>query len=188
MATMRLFWAIDLPYEVKKKVSEIQQEFYKFNLDAKWVAGENLHLTLKFLGSVRESMVAPMAEAVSQAVASLEPFDLELAGWGTFGRPARVIWIGVGGDLQAFRGLWRVVEEALLPLGFPREEKEFVPHLTLARLRSARGVARLHSKAPKVIARSDTVARFTVDNITLMQSQLTMQGPVYSPVSSIMLT
>ncbi len=187
MSELRLFWAVNLPGGLKAELGRLQAELQNLPVDLKWVEQENLHLTVKFLGEVDSSRVSALTRAVSGSVSGLVPFSLELTGWGTFGRPPRVLWIGVGGAVEKLRELWVRVDRALAPLGFPAE-KSFSPHLTLGRLRSARNVAALRERAGALAADRGSWGGFTVDRVDLMQSTLTRQGPVYRVVSTAALS
>lgn len=188
MEELRLFWAVNLPPELKAELGGFQTELKKLSPDAKWVRQENLHLTVKFLGAVGISILSELPRAVAETMSGLAPFRLELAGWGTFGRPPRVLWVGVHGDVEALREVRVRVEKALVPLGFPAEDKAFSPHLTLARLRSPRNLDPLREQAARLAAARSPWGRFAVDRIDLMQSTLTRQGPVYRVVSTVGLT
>ena len=109
--------------------------------DARWIGGEAGHLTLAFLGAVPAEAVAPLALALTTATARHRPFTLELRASGIFGGPrrARVLWIGVGGDLAALQALHGDVFETLMGLGHDLDARPFHPHLTLARARSPNG-------------------------------------------------
>ncbi|MEW6541440.1 MAG: RNA 2',3'-cyclic phosphodiesterase [Bacillota bacterium] len=187
MNALRLFWAVNPPGGLKAELGRFQSGLQNLPVDMKWVEQENLHLTVKFLGGVDCSVVPVLTRAVSGSVSGLAPFTLELAGWGTFGRPPRVLWIGVGGALERFRELWVRVDRVLVPLGFPAE-KSFSPHLTLGRLRSARNAAVLRERAQTLAAARGSWGSFTVDRVDLMQSTLTREGPVYRVVATVPLS
>lgn len=185
LAELRLFWALSLPGDLKAKLGGFQAELKKLSPDAKWVKQENLHLTVKFLGEVEKSDLPVLTRAVTEGVRGRMPFRLELAGWGTFGRPPRVLWVGVNGDVGALRELRVRVEKALLPLGFPVEKKFFSPHLTLGRLRSSRNVNAMCERAEELVAERGPWGGFVVNRIDLMQSTLTRQGPIYREIFTL---
>ena len=104
----------------------------------RWVKSDSVHLTLKFLGQVPSDQIELITLSLKNALAAQHAFTLEVAGVGCFPdlhRP-RVIWVGVkeeaaGHQLQHVQ---RVVENAISPLGYPTEARDFSPHLTLGRL------------------------------------------------------
>src|SRR5207245_7151093 len=108
--------------------------------DVAWVAPESLHLTLKFLGRVREARTPELAVALTRATAGLTAFEANVAGLGAFPSPARarVIWAGVGRGTDALVELAGRVDAALAALGVEREPRAFSPHVTLGRVRVAR--------------------------------------------------
>jgi len=180
-ARLRLFWAVTFPEEVKQGLDLLREKWSPFLPGARWVQRENFHLTVKFLGEVDASLVPALGEAAAQDVPRVAPFDIELDGWGTFGRPPRVLWVGVGGDLAALEELWRAVEEAAARFGFG-PEKKFAAHVTLARLRQPQGVEALRQRAEADLAQAGMPYRFTVGELHLMQSHLTRHGPNYASI------
>ena len=135
---VRAFVAIELSDEARRCVGGLVAGLREAGVRGlRPVNPEGVHLTLKFLGDVSMSQVDAIAAAVEGAAADAQPFDLELRGVGGFPdlRRPRVLWVGVGGDLEALQRLYSAVEAALAPLGFPPEGRAFTPHLTLARLR-----------------------------------------------------
>jgi 2'-5' RNA ligase len=185
LAELRLFWALNLPTALKAELAVFQDQLKKICPDAKWVQQENLHLTVKFLGAVEASNLAVLTRTVAESIAALKPFWLELTGWGIFGRPARVLWVGVGGDTEQLWELWKRVEKAVLPLGFAAEKKGFSPHLTLARFRTPPNLAALRQQADALANERSSWGGFVVDRVDLMQSTLTRQGPIYRVVAMV---
>ena len=175
---MRLFVAVNLPGPLKGRIAGLQRELALTGADVKWVEEENLHLTVKFLGEVAPERLAALEGALARAVPACRAFRLELSGLGTFpprGVP-RVLWVGVGGEVEAFRDLHRAVERSLAALGYPEEDREFRPHLTLGRVRSPRGVDALRHR---MAALDGAYGDLAVGEVALMESRLTPRGPVY---------
>ncbi len=132
---MRVFVAVFPPSEVQKALLEAARAFpaNAFRL----APPERVHLTLKFLGEVPSEDLPRLASALGRAARQGEPFDAVVSGFGAFPstRRARILWAGIGAGAEGFRALSRVVEDLLEPEGFVREDKPFVPHLTLGRAR-----------------------------------------------------
>src|SRR5262249_41285481 len=101
---------------------------------ASWVHADRLHLTLEFLGEVDEAVEGHARAALADPIA-MPPFSLSLEGLGCFPRsgPPRVIWIGVGTGLEELRRAHAILRKRLGSIDLARDE--FVPHLTLARIR-----------------------------------------------------
>jgi len=183
METYRLFWAVNLPPETKAILVRLQDRLRHPALDAKWVEQENLHLTLKFLGETEAAAVPALVEAVRERLRGSGEAVLELHGCGTFGRPPRVLWVGVRGDLSRLRSIHKRVDEACRALGFAPEARGFAPHLTLARLRpGARGLPR---EVTSAAAEVGFLGALRVTSVELMRSRLTPRGPVYSVLAGV---
>jgi 2'-5' RNA ligase len=131
---MRLFVALNLPDQVRLALWTAAAPVRELGLAVRWVRPEGIHVTLKFLGDVPESREPDLRAALGRAAAGGPALPLVVAGFGAFpglNRP-RVIWAGLGPD-SLLQGLQRRVEEQFVPLGFPREDRPFRPHLTLGR-------------------------------------------------------
>lgn len=133
---MRLFVALDIDPEIRRRIARFLDGVREFAPDARWVRAESLHLTLKFIGEQPDRKL----DAIKQPLASIHSpaTALNFRGYGFFPtvRSARVFWIGVAAD-EHLANLARLVEEALEPLGIKPEGRDFSPHLTLARGKSA---------------------------------------------------
>lgn len=149
-----------------------------------WVASDNLHLTLKFLGGVEPDRMERVATALATAAAGGTPFDLALRGLGAFPSPTRprVIWAGVargGAELAALAG---EVEKLLAPVGFAREERPFSAHVTLGRVREPRRDPALATALGAAATRE--YGGFRVESVALMRSDLSPRGARYSVLGS----
>jgi RNA 2',3'-cyclic 3'-phosphodiesterase len=140
---MRLFVAFDLSPEVRAAIVQTTASLHPEAPGARWSAPESLHVTLKFLGQTDDQKLAQVQAALQQII-SLESVSLRFRGVGFFPdekRP-RVMWSGVERSPNIF-DLASAIEESLKPLGFEPETRRFVPHVTLARLNSARNLEKL---------------------------------------------
>jgi 2'-5' RNA ligase len=152
-----------------------------------WVDPASLHLTLAFLGELDDARLALARDAAERAAAAAHPFTLRITGLGTFGPPhaPRVIWSGVSGELDALRRLHTALRTALTTAGFAPEERDFSPHLTLARLRTplpAEQVARLTQRvnASAGSPRHSPGADIAVDALSVMMSELLRPAARYT--------
>jgi RNA 2',3'-cyclic 3'-phosphodiesterase len=143
----------------------------------------NVHLTLKFLGDVPREELAGVSEALEPLRARHEPFEASISGFGAFPSPgkARVLWAGVGEGADGLRALARDVEESLEPLGFEREARAYVTHLTLGRARG-RPVKLQVPQAPT------PVPGFRVREVELVESVLGAAGARYSTLAAFPLS
>lgn len=183
---MRLFWAVNLPGEMKDRLAALKRDLLVPGVDAVWVKTENLHLTVVFIGETDINIIKKMVAGVENALRGFPPLRLSLGGLGFFpgaGRP-RVLWAGVRGDLDGFGELHRRVENALIPLGFNPETKPFSPHLTLARIKSPRGCDALVRRVTSQ-AKVEIPGELRIDSVELMRSELSAQGPAYTVLARV---
>jgi len=129
---MRIFIALDIDEAIRERLARFLEGVRGFAPDARWVRPESLHVTLKFIGE----KPADKVDEVKRALAAIrcEAFDLSFRGFGFFPTPkaARVFWIGIQSGAP-LAGLAGAVDGATSPLGIPKEDHPFSPHLTLAR-------------------------------------------------------
>jgi 2'-5' RNA ligase len=152
----------------------------------RWVAGDALHLTLRFLGEITEQAVGRVAAAAGNAAASTPPFSITLAGLGGFPslREPRVLWIGVADGGAPLDALARTLEGELVAGGFPPEARPFHPHLTLARARSVGAPPDLRRcTAGLAWPTGAAIGVQHVDAIVVVESTLGTAGPTYREVS-----
>ena len=132
---MRIFIALDIPQEIRARITEYREHAHALAPDARWARVEGLHVTLKFVGEVSDEVVQQMKGALAQVKAA--PFEVKFEGAGFFPneKGARIFWVGVNGG-DALPRLATSVDAALEKLGIKREDKDYHPHLTLARASS----------------------------------------------------
>lgn len=163
----RLFVAIDLPAEVKGRLSLLHTDA----VAARWVDPEKLHLTLRFIGEVDERM-AQQVEATLRHV-DAPRFSLTLKGMGHFRR--QILWIGADNS-PPLLSLQAQIEEALRALDLPKETGPYRPHVKLARLRWHGGARFRSLLQERALFR---VEPFEVERFSLMESHLSPQGATY---------
>ena len=133
---MRLFIAIELPASVRRDLENVQQQMCKKTLKGRFSTVSNMHLTLCFLGETKPERVQELMLFLQEAAALGKAFPLHFARqlryFGTE-KPARVVWIGLHGELKELRKLQLLVARAVEKAGLPLEERPYVPHITLAR-------------------------------------------------------
>ena len=135
---MRIFIALDIDDTVRERISRFMEGVRNFAPDVRWVKDESLHVTLKFVGEQPDPAVEQIKQALSLVRA--DTTEIRFRGYGFFptSRSARVFWIGMdaGPELAA---LASAIDEKLSALGISKEERQFNPHLTLARLAGGSG-------------------------------------------------
>lgn len=187
MKTIRTFVAIPLAPDVAKATAKLIQRLSQPGDGIKWVPTDNLHLTLKFLGEVENVEVPRICDVIEDGFAELEPFDLHFAGTGalpSMERP-RVLHAGIEDPSGSLVGVVERLELDLAELGFKREPRDYVPHLTLGR---TKGGSRKASEA--VIERirqaeGTVLGTMIVDHAQLIGSFLDKTGPSYHVLDTI---
>ena len=183
---MRCFIAIDLDETIKKQLAQLQAELQKKadvkKSDVKWVRPDSIHLTLKFLGEVRDERLAEICQTVSDVAGRHTSFVLEVGGVGCFGgASAKVLWVGAGRDCNELVGLQSDIEKGLARAGWREETRRFTGHLTLCRIRNARA-GRVLAAISKDYEGLE-LGSLEVEDVCVYQSQLTPAGPIYTVLS-----
>lgn len=176
---MRLFAAIPVPDSVKQQARMMRNVLGSTMVNVKWIEYKNYHLTLKFLGEVKEEKLSDISKNLFLAADSSPAFNLSAGGIGFFPdktRP-RVIWMGIKGEISKAEFLGERVDAYLSSLGF-QQEKDHRFHLTLGRFRSDSNVHDLLKKVEEMPEREKLTA-FKVEKFHLMQSILSPGGPEY---------
>ena len=180
MEEIRSFIAIEVPRELKSKLEELQRELRRTEADVRWVRPEAIHLTLKFLGSLRQEDVEKISRAMAPVVTLWKPFEVCIQGTGCFPNPRnpRVIWVGIERGKETLSSLQQRVEKELAELSFPPEDRPFSPHLTLGRVRSPRAKTGLCRAVEKY--RGVEIGTFQAREVILFRSELRPSGAVYT--------
>ena len=187
MSGLRAFIAVEIPLEIRQ---EIQRATSNLRRDAgslvRWVAMENMHLTLKFLGNIPSANVEALTQMIHAETDSFNCFDIHLTSIGSFPSPKRprVIYIGIQAPaaLEAFQ---RQLESATRRLGYTAEERAFAPHLTIGRVRQNIPVddqQRIRSALEE--STIDSLGTARVNSVHLYKSDLKPTGPLYTKLFS----
>ena len=174
---VRLFVAVDVPTAEHLRLDEALASLRRSLSAGRWISPESRHVTLKFLGWTAAEVVPAVRATVEKAARAQRPAALRLDGLGAFPsvRRARVLWVGLFDPTGLLTGLAADLEAALEPVGFSQEQRQFTPHLTLARFKAP---VRLPAELPE-IAPSEP---FRVDRVVLYRSRLHPQGARYEPL------
>ncbi len=185
--TIRTFVAIELDDDTKAHIAAAIETLRQKRIDnLRLVRPEGVHLTLKFLGDIKVSQVSKVADAMRHAASRQTSFSLNLGAPGVFPNTsrARVLWIGLDGEIEALKFLQAGVEEALTSVGFAAERQPFNPHLTIGRMH--RRASRLdRQRATDALAEIRLPANQTVavNSISLMKSTLLPDGAIYERIA-----
>lgn len=180
MINIRTFIAINITNEIKERLNKVQTQLKKVEADVKWTNPEGMHITLKFLGNVVIGQLESIYQMVLEATSELNPFLLSLTSVGTFPNLSspKVIWVGVDKGKEECVKLAKRIDENLLRLGFPVEQKAFVPHLTLGRVKSPQSRKELVQLISNL--KFQSFGQMEVNKIEVMGSQLTPKGAIYT--------
>jgi 2'-5' RNA ligase len=180
---MRVFIAIDIDEQIRKALGNLQNELRsKVDIkksDVKWVNPDNIHLTLKFLGEIKDQEAVDVCNITKEVASRHESFELALETVGHFGgRSARVLWIGTGQNSDNLLQLQSDLEEQLASAGWPRETRKFSGHLTLCRVRNSKAGVKLAQMTEGY--KDFKLGTVSADSVSVYQSQLTPTGPIYT--------
>jgi 2'-5' RNA ligase len=182
-ARHRIFVAVLLSPALLERVLEVRERLGEAAARLRWVAPENLHLTLRFLGALADAQVARVVEAAREAAAAASPFEITLAGMGAFpsGRAPRAVWVGVADGADRLVALAASLEAALRRRRLPPADRPFRPHLTVARVRGEGRPVDLSAVLPGPEACPIGTQR--VDVLAVVESTLRPSGPIYREVA-----
>lgn len=184
MKGMRLFIAIAISESIRDALSDTVKTLRQSQTRAekiKWVEPENYHLTLKFFGEVAENQLNSLTSALAESVKDQKKAALKFKGIGAFPNldRARVLWAGAEGEVEAVSQLAQSIDQATVQAGLTPADKPFSSHLTLARFMTPPSKPLLDQMK---IYSSQEFGSIIVERISLIQSQLTPHGPIYSVV------
>jgi RNA 2',3'-cyclic 3'-phosphodiesterase len=181
--TIRAFISIEVPEIVKQRVDQLQVRLKASGGDVRWVRSVGLHVSLKFLGQVPSAKVPAIIESLETVVSHGHRPQISIGGIGAFPdlKNPRVVWVGLDADERLMR-LQEGVENALEHLGFVTDERAFRPHLTVGRVRTARGRTALVRALEK--EQNFSAGDYELKELCLMKSDLKSQGAVYAPLWS----
>jgi RNA 2',3'-cyclic 3'-phosphodiesterase len=205
---MRIFVALDLDPEIRKRIFTFMEQVRGYAGDVRWVSEESLHVTLKFIGEKPDSEVKRIQETL--AAIRAEEFQVAFGGMGFFPNPkaARVFWVGIeepqdpalrqnpakGWGNPGLVDLAKTIDGSLTQLGIAKEAREFSPHLTLARAKGGSGAPgwRKGDKESRQFAKLQTYLEklpapefgtMTAREFFLYQSQLSSKGARYTKIA-----
>jgi RNA 2',3'-cyclic 3'-phosphodiesterase len=184
---VRLFVALEIPPAVRTNFAALMNALRTMDAESsgkkpRWTRPENLHVTLKFIGNV----VPEQLDAILAALASVRserPVELHFRGLGFFldAKRPRVVWAGVAGS-QNLAAIAADIDRGLAELGVPREQRAFIPHLTLARCEPG-GIPSRSRAAIEKDAAID-FGELRTNKFHLVESKLKPTGAEYTTLQS----
>ncbi|MEE8437852.1 MAG: RNA 2',3'-cyclic phosphodiesterase [Candidatus Neomarinimicrobiota bacterium] len=175
---LRTFVSIALPADVLKVVSRLRL-LTESPGRIKWSKPGQIHLTLKFLGHTPPDSISKILSVLERCLKNVSPFELKLKGTGCFPGPQRprILWLGVGGSLDILKSLVHKLNSDLESLGFPPEQHNYHPHISLGRIKYPQ------KNTPDIYRFLRTKIEpipFKVIKFHFMSSELFSNGPVYT--------
>ena len=136
---IRSFLAFELPGEIKDTVARVSDMAKRTRMDVRWIDVDNIHLTVLFMGNIREDDFSDIRTSIENICSGYRPFYIELQGMGVFPdtRRPRVLWLGINGDIGRIASFRDMLQQKLKPFGIKQEKRKFNPHLTLGRFKKS---------------------------------------------------
>ena len=177
----------------------LQEQLKSSEADVKWVAAQNIHLTLKFLGEIDEIKLDKITRILEDTAKDKKPFYIRLSSLGAFPKinSPRIVWVGIDKGEKETKEIAKELEEKIVKIGIPKEDRPFSSHITIGRTRSSRNQEELvrnlndltHNFGQENLALHKPLAgqsanycgglEFIAAKITLFKSTLTPKGPIY---------
>lgn len=170
-----------IPCEIKDRIAQVIRKFELKVREANLVTPDNLHITLKFLGTVSEDRISRISEILTDIVKDFPVFKAEVKGVGVFPdvKAPRVFWVGVD-SAGILKRLNHLIEDRLEQEGFTKEDR-FREHITIVRFKIPPRVAFLQEIIEKY--REESFGVMDVREIELIKSDLTRYGPTYTTLT-----
>lgn len=180
---MRTFVAIELTQDCRDNLLDAIDSLQSIAGGVKWSGEKKLHVTVKFIGELDEDAVPDAVEALETAAAEAPPFSMDISGLSGFppkGVP-RVLYAAVQEDSGVLQDLQSSVEDVLAAeLGVERDDRDYIPHVTLGRVKKKGFCPPLPDLVKKMP--DAYFGHVDVDEMVLIKSELTSEGPIYTPL------
>lgn len=176
---IRLFVALLIPQEIRDQITKLRKSIAPDSQDLRWEDGSKIHLTLKFIGEVKENLV----EQIKNELNFLESYPMLNCKADKFGfffdakKAPRILWIGLKVD-SIINSIVDELNQRMTKYSIPAEKRKFKAHITLLRIKqniSEEFIKRFkNAEFPEI--------NFTANEIALMQSKLSPQGSEYTEI------
>ena len=188
MQTKRLFIAAEFPNQVIDSIHQITKTHWKQQINGvKWVTKNQYHLTLKFLGDTSIDQITAITQICQQTTEHIRSFPVLISGFGVFPNQYKpmVLWAGIQ-NAEGLIQFQQTLDKALNQLNIPLERRAYSPHLTLARIKDYFPQSQLVEFLAPLKHGSQILSIPThIASITLFESELTRQGPIYNKIWTI---
>ncbi len=181
----RIFVAVEISEKARAKaaeyISNLKSEFSDVKVG--WDKPEKLHLTLKFLGDTDEVQLEKLKEICAVISSEITNFKLQITKTGVFPSPrnARILWLGVEGDVEKMQKINSILEAECEKIGFKKEKRDYKPHLTIGRIREPQKAKKL---ALTHLENDFEPVELEVSELVIIESKLQPSGSIYSKVQS----
>ncbi|GJM16543.1 MAG: RNA 2',3'-cyclic phosphodiesterase [Thermodesulfobacteriota bacterium] len=173
---MRLFIGALIPEEIRKQLLNYINSLKSHIDGVKWEKSDKLHITLKFLGDVEDSNLDNITNLLKRLVEESSSFKFRIAEFGGFPNlnNPKVLYMGLS-ENREFLKFQKKLDQGLCELGFEKEHRRFIPHITLGRVKK---------KINIMSSQATTHSSFEIVDIGLICSELRPKGSVYTPVKT----
>ena len=187
----RVFISLNLSAAAQKEIQRLTEKLHKFHWPVRWEKTEKVHLTLAFIGNLPVSKLVHLQSAVEKGSVGMKPFEITFKGLGSFPDfiNPRIVWMGLKGDLKSLAALQKSILGELEKAGFRFDEKPFVPHMTIGRVKKgiSKGALRDLGKKISKMRKIDFQSRILVESVAVMKSELRRTGSVHTRLAEIKL-
>ena len=180
---LRTFIAVPVPADLRSKKTMLYSTIDESKGNINWVKNNQLHLTIKYLGNTPESEFEKIITNINNITNKMVPFRLNIENTGCFPVPERprVLWMGIKGILEPLHELVMMIEESMDNLGFPKEQNDYHPHITLAKIKYPQKITPdislfLNSTYDPIV--------LEVDRVQFFSSELLPSGTIYTLIKS----
>lgn len=183
---IRLFIAVSLSAEILNKLEIYISENRSFS-GIRWVNTANIHLTLKFLGNVEIKRIPKICDRLDSLTSRFSTLSLAVTGIGCFPNPERprIIWAGIHKNAIIIQDIASKLDEELHSIGFEKEKRPFTPHITIGRIKDPKRFAATSGFTNMVQKmQRHEFGECDITKISLIQSLLRPEGPLYTEVHS----
>ena len=176
---IRTFIAIETPPTVTKVALSLQSSVKVNPKAVRWVRKENIHITLRYIGPTAPGEVEKINRLLSEIVGQNSDLSLNISGTGCFPKKERprILWLGVDGDVVELKLLVEMINSEMDQLGYPQEERNYSPHISIGRIRYPQKVT---PDVTDFLSAEYEPISWNTSKIIFYQSELLPSGAIYS--------